>query len=281
MGGAFTRRLIAAGHQVAAWNRTRAALDDLRRTGGSRLRIANSSADAVAGARFVICALADGDAVRSVLLDDELLSALPAAAVVCDMGTSGVDAAQAVGEVFRQTGRAFVDAPVSGSVASVNTGQLLVMASGELDAVDAVRPVFAAFAKHVAYLGPAGAGQAMKLAVNLVGHSLNAALSEAIVLAGRAGVSAEDAYDVFQASVVAAPYVTYKREAFLNADSDVAMSLELVLKDMRLITAYADQLGMTIPAATAVAAEVAAACNAGYGDNDMAALSRFLRGELR
>ena len=115
-----------------------------------------------------------------------------------------------------------------------------------------------------------------KLAVNLVVHSLNAALSEAMVLAGRAGVSPSDAYDVFQASVVAAPYVNYKREAFLNATADVAMSLDLVLKDMRLITAFADQLGVAVPTAAAVAAEVDAACIAGFGRRDMATLSRFL-----
>ena len=94
-------------------------------------------------------------------------------------------------------------------------------------------------------------------------------------------MSAADAYDVFQASVVAAPYVNYKREAFLNASAAVAMSLDLVSKDMRLITDLASQLGVALPTATAVAAEVRASCADGFGSHDMAALSRSLVNGLR
>ena len=101
----------------------------------------------------------------------------------------------------------FVDAPVSGSVPAVEAGTLLVMAGGEPDAVDAARPVLGAFARKVLHVGPAGAGQTMKLAVNLVVHDLNAAVAEALRLARSAGIAAADAYDVFQESVVAAPYV--------------------------------------------------------------------------
>ena len=104
----------------------------------------------------MISALSDGDATRAVLLDEALLSSLPTDAVVGDMGTSGLQAAHALDAAFRGSGHAFVDAPVSGSVATADAGQVLVMASGDPGAVDAFRPVLAAFAKEVAYLGPAG-----------------------------------------------------------------------------------------------------------------------------
>lgn len=277
MGRVMARRLVAAGHQVTVWNRNRAPADALSRAvDGQSLRVAGDPAAAVAGARFVISALADGDVTREVLLGGAVLSALRADAVVCDLGTSGVEAARALDAAVRQAGRAFVDAPVSGSVATADSGQLLVMASGDPAAVDAARPVLAAFAKQVSYLGPAGAGQAMKLAVNLVVHGLNAALSEALVLADRAGIGAAQAYDVLEASVVAAPYVRYKRDAFLDPGTAVAMSLDLVHKDMRLITAFARDLGLALPATAAVSEEVAAACAAGFGHRDMAALSRFI-----
>ncbi len=282
MGGAISRRLAAAGHHVTVWNRSRAAAEALAgEIGGPLLRMAEASADAVSGAQFVICALADGDATRTVLLDGTVLSAFRPGAVVCDMGTSGVPAAEALEAALRRSGRAFVDAPVSGSVATADAGQLLVMASGDPAAVDALRPVLAAFSKRVAYLGPAGAGQAMKLAVNLVVHDLNAAMSEALVLADRAGIDTADAYDVFQASVVASPYVNYKREAFLNARSPVAMRLDLVRKDLQLITALARDLGVSLPATQAVAEQVAAACASGIGPQDMAALCRFVAREAR
>jgi 3-hydroxyisobutyrate dehydrogenase len=147
--------------------------------------VADAPADAVAGAQFVICALADGEVTRTVMLEGPVLSALDPDVVVCDMCTSGVPAAEALDAALRRSGRAFVDAPVSGSVATADSGQLLVMASGKPAVVDALRPVLAAFSKRVDYLGPAGAGQAMKFAVNLVVHDLNAAVSEALVLAAR------------------------------------------------------------------------------------------------
>jgi 3-hydroxyisobutyrate dehydrogenase-like beta-hydroxyacid dehydrogenase len=282
MGGAISRRLAAAGHHVTVWNRSRAAAEALvGEIGGPLLRVAEVSADAVSGAQFVICALADGDATRTVLLDGTVLSALRPDAVVCDMGTSGVQAAEALEAALRRSGRAFVDAPVSGGVATADAGQLLVMASGDPAAVDALRPVLAAFSRRVAYLGPAGAGQVMKLAVNLVVHDLNAAMSEALVLADRAGIDTSDAYDVFQASVVASPFVNYKREAFLNALSPVAMRLDLVRKDLQLITALARDLGVSLPATQAVAEQVAAACAGGFGSQDMAALCRFVAREAR
>jgi 3-hydroxyisobutyrate dehydrogenase-like beta-hydroxyacid dehydrogenase len=126
-------------------------------------------------------------------------------------------------------------------------------------------------------VGEVSAGQAMKLAVNLVVHDLNAALAEALVLAENVGIAREDAYDVLADSVVAAPFVGYKRAAFLDPDTPVAMSLDLVRKDLRLIAELAADVGVAIEVTTAAEAVVEAACEAGHGSEDMAALSRFRR----
>lgn len=277
MGAAMTRRLIASEHNVMIWNRNRAAAEAVAHAiARQQPRIADSPPDAVRGADFVLCSLADGHVTLATVLDPAVLAAIRPDAVLCDMGTSGVEAALALDSGLREHGHAFIDAPVSGSVSTVDAGQLLVMAGGNEADIAAIRPVMGSFAKRVAHVGPAGAGPAMKLAVNLVVHDLNAALSEAMVLATRAGIEPAAAYDVFQDSVVAAPYVVYKREAFLNTEALVAMSLDLVEKDLRLINALADSLGVRASATRAVAAEVAASCSAGFGSQDMASLMRFL-----
>jgi 3-hydroxyisobutyrate dehydrogenase-like beta-hydroxyacid dehydrogenase len=116
----------------------------------------------------------------------------------------------------------------------------------------------------------------MKLSVNLVVHTLNAAVSEALALAVEAGVSPSGAYDIFQESVVAAPFVNYKRAAFLDPDTPVAMSLALTNKDLGLITAFARELGLSAAVVDAVHAEVTEACSAGFADQDMAGLFRFI-----
>ena len=97
------------------------------------------------------------------------------------------------------------------------------------------------------------------------------------MLAGTAGIARENAYSVLQDSVVGAPFVNYKRAAFLDASAPVAMSLDLVLKDLRLITAFAQELGVPVDVTRASLALVAEACEAGFGPQDMAALSRALR----
>lgn len=114
----------------------------------------------------------------------------------------------------------------------------------------------------------------MKLSVNLVVHGLNAVVSEALQLAETAGITRKDAYDVLQESVVAAPFVKYKRAAFLDENEPVAMSLNLVHKDLELIADLADRVGSRAPVTASVARAVGGALDAGMGAFDMAALSR-------
>ena len=279
MGAAMVRKLVQAGHVVTVWNRTAAAAEAL--TAELDIKVASTPALAVVEADVVIAMLASGTVTTGVLLDADLMSALRPGAVVCDMGTSGVAAARALDQTLSSAGVRFVDAPVSGSVATVAAGHLLVMASGDLAGVAEAAEVLGAFAKRVMYVGAAGAGQVMKLAVNLVVHSLNAAVSEALTLATSAGVSAEAAYDIFQESVVAAPFVNYKRAAFLDPSTPVAMSLALTRKDLDLITGFANAQGVPAEVAGAVHSEVARACDAGFADQDMAALARYLKSEAR
>ena len=277
MGSAMARRVAAAGHDLVIWNRTegtaRALADS---TSDARVRVAATPEDAVADRAVVLSVLADGDAGRTVLLAHAVLARLTPETVVCDLGTSGVAAAHDLERGLRTAGARFVDAPVSGSVPAVEAGTLLVMAGGDGEAVAAASPVLGSFARRVMHVGPAGSGQAMKLAVNLVVHNLNAAVAEALALATNAGISGETAYDVFEQSVIAAPFVGYKRAAFLDARTPVAMSLDLVNKDLKLIAELAGELGVPVPATDAAARSVAAACAAGFGPDDMASLTRFL-----
>jgi 3-hydroxyisobutyrate dehydrogenase-like beta-hydroxyacid dehydrogenase len=276
MGAALARRFAAAGHRVTVWNRTAAGAHALAGDAPpGRIIVAASAAEAVRARDVVVAMLADGAATCEVLLDATVIDALAPGTVVCDMATSGREAALRLSGELGAAGTRFLDAPVSGSVPAVDAGTLLVMAAGEPDALEAARPVLAAVADRVVHVGPAGAGQAMKLAVNLVVHDLNAALAESLALAERSGITRSAAYDVLSQSVVAAPYVLYKKQAFLDPETPVAMSLELVAKDLRLIGAAARSAGASHRVTDAVRALVDDACAAGLAQSDMAALSRF------
>lgn len=278
MGAAMAAKVAEAGHAVRVWNRTAATAEAAAAADASgRTRAAAAPADAVAGADAVLAMLADGAATCAVLLDTEVLASLGERTVVVDLGTSGVQASAALAAGYATAGRRYVDAPVSGSVPAVQGGTLLVMASGAETDVDDVREVLGSFARAVLHLGPAGNGQVMKLAVNLVVHDLNSALAESLALAESAGVPMDRAYDVLQQSVVGAPFVQYKRAAFLDESTPVAMSLDLVAKDLRLILELAASTGVPTGGTLAVLDQVDAAVAEGRGGEDMAALVRFLR----
>jgi 3-hydroxyisobutyrate dehydrogenase-like beta-hydroxyacid dehydrogenase len=116
----------------------------------------------------------------------------------------------------------------------------------------------------------------MKLAVNLVVHDLNSAVAESLVLAEGAGIDPATAYDVLENSAVGAPFVRYKRAAFLEADQPVAMSLDLVAKDFGLISDLAAAQGREVPVTRAARGVVDAAVAAGHGPQDMADLRAYL-----
>ena len=276
MGSAMARRVAAAGHRVRVWNRTLSSAQALvdSQTHGE-LVLATTPSEAVTDADVVLTMLTDGDVTMSLLLSKAVLSALPTHCLVIDLGTSGVAAATSLGRRLAQAGHRFVDAPVSGSVPAVSAGTLLVMASGRPDDVIAARGVLESFAAEVLRVGDVGAGQAMKLAVNLVVHDLNAALAEALVLAERSGVTRTEAYDVLERSVVGAPFVRYKRPAFLDPQTPTAMSLELVAKDLRLITEQGRVTGAELPVTEQTLQRVQGAVDAGWGPRDMADLSRI------
>jgi 3-hydroxyisobutyrate dehydrogenase/2-hydroxy-3-oxopropionate reductase len=179
---------------------------------------------------------------------------------------------------IRARGAGVLDAPVSGSVALAESGQLTLMVGGEEADVARARPVLESYGATIFHLGPLGSGAAMKLAVNTVIFGLNEALAEGLVLAERAGIPRERAYDVLAASAIGAPYVGYKRAAFLDPDgTPAAFSVDLAIKDLRLIAEMAAGVGMDMPQATTNLEVLEAVAGAGDGDRDFSVVAGHLR----
>ena len=273
MGAAIASKVAADGHEVVVWNRTRARAEAVARSSRG-IVVAHEAAEAVRGAGVVLSMMAHGAATCEVLLARDVLDCLDHDSVVVDLATSGVDAARRLAEGLSQRGIPFVDAPVSGSIPAVEGGTLLVMAGGDPAWIERASIALDSFAGRVIRVGDPGSGQVMKLAVNLVLHDLNAAIAEALRLAEGADISRDAAYTVLQESVVGAPYVQYKRAAFLEPSTAVAMSLKLVEKDLLLITDQARRTGEQAQVTEEVLRTVHAAVLAGMGEHDMADLSR-------
>jgi 3-hydroxyisobutyrate dehydrogenase-like beta-hydroxyacid dehydrogenase len=277
MGSAMAGRLRAADLSVVVYNRTRDKAEAAAENNGAT--VAPTARDAVAGADVVLVSLADDDAVRAAYAgDDGLLAGVREGVVVCDTSTVAPETVREIAPQVSERGGRLLDAPVSGSVPLVERGELTVMVGGDPAALETARPVLDHLAKAVFHLGDVGAGATMKLVVNAVIFALNAAVSEALVVAEKAGVGRAATYDVLQASAAGAPYVHYKRDAFLRPDdAPVAFSLDLVAKDQRLIDALAGSVGASTPQADVTRELVAAAVLAGLGAHDMSAVAEYLR----
>ena len=277
MGSAMGGRVAAAGHDLVVFNRTRSRAEDL--AGQTNARVADSAREAAEFAEVCLVSLADDPAVTATYLDDNgLIAGLQPRAVVCDASTVAPATVRGLNPLVAQKDAILLDTPVSGSVSTVESGTLTVMVGGDQDALDRARPVLETFAKSIFYLGDIGAGATMKLVVNSLVHSLNVAVSEALVLAEKAGLDRETAYDIFEAGAAGAPYVKYKREAFLRpGEVPVAFSLDLVAKDQELIHDLAAQVGARMEQGEASRKLVADAVSAGMAERDISEVAQFLR----
>lgn len=279
MGSAMARAVYAAGHDLVLWNRSPDSAAALATDLGSRAIVADRPCDVAAAADVSISMLADGDAVDAVFGGpDGLLAGARPGTVLIDASTVPPATIRAHAAVARAAGAGILDAPVSGSVGLAATGKLTLMVGGEAADLERARPILDALAATIFHLGPLGSGAAMKLAVNTVIFGLNEALAEGLVLAEAAGIAREMAYDVLTASASGAPYVGYKRAAFLDpAGTPVAFALDLAAKDLGLIADLAAAVGVRMPQADVDLAVILAAAVAHGGDRDLSTVADHLR----
>lgn len=277
MGTAMVGRLAGAGHHLTVHNRTRAKAEAVAARHDAA--VAPTPREAVREADVVLVSLADDAAVRAAYGGpDGLVAGLAAGQVVADTSTVDPETLRGLEAAVVAVGAALLDTPVSGSVSTVEAGALLVMAGGDAAALERARPALEAIASRIVHLGPLGAGATMKLVVNAMVHALNGALAEALVLAEKAGLDRARAYDVIAASAVGAPFVAYKRDAYLSPErTPVAFALNLVAKDLALADALAARVAAPMPQLATNREVVQRAVAAGLGDADLSALATLLR----
>jgi 3-hydroxyisobutyrate dehydrogenase/2-hydroxy-3-oxopropionate reductase len=279
MGAAMVGTLCRAGVDVLVFNRTRSKAEEVASATGAT--VAATAREAAAQAQVVLSSLADDAAVGVAYTGgDGVVAGLQPGAVVCEASTIDPGTVQRLRPLVEDRGASLLDTPVSGSVSTVEAGQLTIMVGGDPEVLERVRPVLEPLAKQIFHVGDLGSGAVMKLTVNSILHGLNLALAEGLVLAEQAGVDRSTAYEVFVSSVIAAPFVHYKREAFEHPGRPpVAFSLDLVAKDLDLILALAEAAGAAMEQGATNRQVVQAAVAAGLGDHDLSELATYLRAQ--
>jgi 3-hydroxyisobutyrate dehydrogenase len=274
MGAAMARNLLAAGLPTTVWDRSAAATAPLGRAGAT---VAPSAAEAARGAGLVITMLPTADVVTTVVFDGGVAEALAPGAVWAQMGTIGLTATAEIGARLRQARPdvLFVDAPVSGSKGPAEAGELLILASGPPAAVPVAGPAFAAMGRRTVWLGEAGQGSKMKLAVNAYMSILIEGVAEALELATELGVEEAKLAEAIEGGPLDAPIAEAKLHKMERGDYAPEFPLEWALKDVDLAIglARADAL----PLLAALSRQWRAAVAQGHGREDVSAARLALR----
>lgn len=270
MGRPMASKLVAAGHEVAAWNRSAG-----KEVAGARA--ASSPADAAAGAEVVWMCVSDTKAVESLLFGPEgVEQSLAAGMILADSSTISPSATQRFAQRVKARGVDYVDAPITGSKIAAEAGSLIFMAGGDDAALARLQPLFQAMGKQVFHMGETGKGQATKLVMNLQIALIFEGFAEALALGTKLGVDVEKLVPLVQASMVRSGVVDYKAPFILKRDFSPNFPLRLMLKDIHLALDAAKESRVRLPGLEAVEEVYDLAAEEGHQDLDYAATLTLL-----
>ncbi|HSZ46845.1 MAG TPA: 2-hydroxy-3-oxopropionate reductase [Streptosporangiaceae bacterium] len=270
MGRPMARNLIQAGHDVVGYNRSQAAVQAHVGAGG---RAAGTVAEAVTGAGVVITMLPDSPDVESVADGDGgiLASASPGTLYI-DMSTIRPDVAAGLAARGAERGLRVLDAPVSGGEQGAIDGALSIMVGGAAADFEAAQPYLSALGKTIVHVGPAGSGQTVKAANQLIVAGTIELVAEAIVFLRAYGVDTEAAVRVLAGGLAGNAILDRKAPGMLAGKFEPGFRIELHHKDLGIVTAAAREAGVVIPLGAAVAQLMASMRAQGHGNLDHSAL---------
>lgn len=270
MGRAAAGRLAATGQEVLAWNRSPEALESLQ--GIDRLNTTTDLAAAIARADRVVLWLADGAAIRSVLLEGAI-RALLADKTVVQMGTIAPEESRAIGAELTALGCDYYEAPVLGSIPELSAGKLLLMVGAAPQQFERDRAWLQTFGPEPLLVGPVGSAAALKLAMNQLIGSLTTAFAASLALVQREGIAVETFLQILRPSALYAPTFDKKLQRMLDRDFDCPnFPTKHLLKDLDLFAQAAGAQGIDTAPVQAVRAVVERAIALGLGNTDYSAL---------
>ncbi len=270
MGGRMAVNLAKKGHEVTVWNRTAKDVEGARTAANPR--------QAAEGAEVVWMCVSDTAAVEQVLFGENGVEAsLRDGMIVVDSSTISPAKTLEFARRVRERGADYVDAPMTGSKIAAEAGQLIFMVGGAEPTLERVRPLFEAMGKSVKRMGDVGKGQATKLCMNLIIAVLYEGFAEALTLATKQGVHAEDLIELIGMTMVKSGVVDYKGPFVLRNDFSPNFPLRLMYKDIRLALEAAKEARVKLPALGTVEEVYEVASEEGLDDFDYAATLTLLQ----
>ena len=277
MGRPMGLNLLKAGYSLAVWNRTASRADALVAAGA---KLADSPAEVARESELLMTIVSDPQALEQVCWGapgkgEGVLAALRPGSLYIDSSTVSPALARKVATACAERGIAFLDAPVTGGTWGAEKGELVFMVGGEPEVLKAAEPVLGVMGKRWFQLGPNGAGQTVKLAMNLILALEVDALAEALALVTGAGFSGEKLVEVMQSSMARAGVLDVKAPLLLKGEYPPSFPLRLMHKDVGLALDLAKEVGVTLPAGQAAYSTYSAVKAAAKEDLDYAAVMKF------
>jgi 3-hydroxyisobutyrate dehydrogenase-like beta-hydroxyacid dehydrogenase len=277
MGQLIVPRLMAAGHTVVGWNRSREKAEALIKDG---MAWADTPREVAAQSEIVFSIVTDSKAVKACALGpDGIVAGLKADGIYIDMSTIEPEESRAVAAEFAKAGSIMLDGPISGSPVTVVQGNASVMIGGDEAAFERAKPVLLAIGPKVTRIGGNGLACQMKISVNLLLMVEVICFGEAVALAEKGGVSREAAVDAILKSVAASPVLGYRGPFILEGKMPAVPLADVTLqqKDMILALNLGRRLGSPVPLAAA-ANEMMNACRGlGIDANDFVVAHQVYR----
>lgn len=277
MGRPIAMNVLAAGHALTVYNRTRGRADALAAAGAT---VAGTPAEAAADAGIAITMLSDDRAVEAIVGGSQgLLAGMKPGAIHVGMSTVEPETSRRLAEAHRAHGSHYVAAPVFGRPEAAEQGKLYVLAAGPAAAVTACLPVLQTLSRGIARVGEdAARANLVKLAGNFLLMAALEALGEVLALVEKAGLDRLEVLETLNGALFTSPVYQVNGERMCRgAFSPAGFQLALGLKDVRLVLRTADQLGVPMPVASLAHDHFLSAAAHGRGDLDWTAIAEVLR----
>lgn len=273
IGKPMAKRLVDAGYPVTIWNRTASKADDLKSLGA---RAAATPCEAAAAADVLFTCVSDPPALEAVLWGaDGALAGLGKGSVLIDSSTVSPELAKRTAAACAERGAEYLEAPITGGTWGAEKGELIFLIGGQANTLERVQPVLDHLGKKFFHLGPHGAGQTIKLGMNLIYALEVQALAESLALVTGAGIASEKLLDVLASSMGRAPVLDIKAPMMVAGNYSPSFPLRLMHKDIGLALELANRLGVPLPAAAAARETYSAVKGASMEDVDYAGVMKF------
>jgi 2-hydroxy-3-oxopropionate reductase len=274
MGKPMAKNLMEAGYELVLYNRTLEKAEELAEDGAE---VAANPREVAANSDIVVTMLPDSPDVRNVVAgEDGVLEGIQEGALLVDMSTISPVVTEELAAKLGERGASMLDAPVSGGDVGAIEGTLSIMVGGSEEDFERAKPLFDVMGKTVNHVGPTGAGQVTKAANQVVVALTIEAVSEALVLGSKGGVTPEKILDVLSGGLAGNKVMEVKREKFLSHEFDPGFRSELHHKDLGIALAAGREYGVVLPVTAIVDQMLLAMKKKGWGGEDHSALLRII-----